>query len=399
MKSAPLPENEAERLQTLLQLDILDTLEEQCYDDLTLLAAQICGTPIALVSLIDKDRQWFKSHYGLAARETQRDYAFCAHAILEEGPFVVMDADKDERFSDNPLVTGDPLVKFYSGMPLVLENSMPVGTLCVIDHIPRELSESQLTALEALSRQVVSNLELRLKVRQLQELDSIKNSIISLISHELRTPVTSIKGSLQLLLCGGDCSLTTEAASLVEIAARNSDRLLAVVNDILDISKIDEGKLDLNIQQHSLPEIVEEAVELNQSFVEKCNCQTQLNKPTDSKSLDISVDKGRLIQVMTNLISNAAKFTSTGDTIVVAIDSIDGERAKVSIIDHGQGISLADQPSIFKRFPGCSSTNEKIPGTGLGLNLCKSLIEAMGGEIGFVSTPGRGSDFYFTFPC
>ncbi len=398
MKSAPLPDNERERLQALLELDILDSLEEQGYDDLTRLAAQICDTPIALVSLLDKDRQWFKSHYGLEARETPRDYAFCAHAILEKGPFVVEDADKDKRFDDNPLVTGEPRVKFYSGIPLVLKNNMPVGTLCVIDHKPRTLSENQLTALEALSRQVVSQLELRTKLRQLQKLDSIKNNFISLVSHELRTPITSIKGALELMAHKGFTSLPEEATSLVDIGLRNSDRLLAVVNDILDASKIDAGKLDMDIQPCSIVEIVEESLYLNDPYVKQCECQLKLETLIEN-DIAVNVDKYRLIQVMTNLISNAAKFTSENDTIVISIDRPEENKVRVAVKDHGRGIQFKEQGDIFQRFPECSSTNDKLPGTGLGLNLSQSLIEQMEGEIRFISIPGEGSEFYFILPC
>ena len=169
MISAPPTEDEDARLKALKRLDILDTLEEQAYDDLTLLAAQICGTPIALVSLIDQDRQWFKSHHGLDARETPRNVAFCAHAIHGNKLFLVEDSEKDQRFHDNPLVTGAPNVKFYAGVPLYVEGKYPVGTLCVIDDHARKLSNEQQQALEALSRQVVTQLELRLKIQKLNE--------------------------------------------------------------------------------------------------------------------------------------------------------------------------------------------------------------------------------------
>ena len=140
MKAPEIPVNEQERQNTLNELNILDTLEEQSYDDLTLLAAKICNSPISLVSLIDKDRQWFKSHYGLEARETPREYAFCAHAIHHDELFYIPESEKDERFSDNPLVTNEPYVKFYAGIPLKVKNHN-VGTLCVIDNQPKELTE------------------------------------------------------------------------------------------------------------------------------------------------------------------------------------------------------------------------------------------------------------------
>jgi anti-sigma regulatory factor (Ser/Thr protein kinase) len=159
--------DEAGRLKALRQYRILDTEPEQAFDDLTLIASQICGVPIALISLVDEDRQWFKSRVGIEARESSRSVSFCAHAILQDGIFTIPDASKDERFRDNPFVTSNPGIRFYAGAPITTQEGYALGTLCVIDFVPRKLTGEQIHALEALERQVTAQLELR---RNLDEL-------------------------------------------------------------------------------------------------------------------------------------------------------------------------------------------------------------------------------------
>ena len=171
---APFPENESERLEALLRHGVLDTDPEKHFDDLALLAAHICKTPIALVSLVDKERQWFKAQVGLAVKETPRNESFCAHAILQSDLFVVQDAANDSRFLDNPLVTGEPKIRFYAGMPLLSANGKhALGTLCIIDRVPRQLSVPQRKALEALGRQAEALLEMRTLLHKEQELARI----------------------------------------------------------------------------------------------------------------------------------------------------------------------------------------------------------------------------------
>jgi GAF domain-containing protein len=173
--TVPLPSNEVERLAALKEYHILDTGTDQSYDDITVLAAHICKVPIAMISLVDEVRQWFKSRVGMEQRQTSREVAFCAHAILQNGPFIVTDVTKDQRFADSALVTGEPHVRFYAGIPLVNPEGMALGTLCVIDHQPRRLTDAQQRALQALSRQVMALLELRRVSTHLAEaLDHVK---------------------------------------------------------------------------------------------------------------------------------------------------------------------------------------------------------------------------------
>jgi len=397
MIPAPLPDNEKQRLRKLKELEILDTLEEQAYDDLTLLAAQICQTPIALVSLVDSDRQWFKSHLGLDATETPREFAFCAHAILGDDVFTVEDAAKDERFHDNPLSIDAPNVKFYAGAPLILENNIHLGTLCVIDNVARTLTSQQKSALEALARQVVSQLELRLIVKQLKHLDQAKDEFLAMVSHELRTPLTSINGSLSLLLKGEDYSPSVRT-QMIDIAYRNANRLLTIVNDILDLAKLEAGKLELNIQKLDVTTLIKQAIELNENYCQQCDNDIKLDDSKTIEPITIDADEQRLLQVLGNLISNAAKFTHANDTIIISYECHNNE-ASITITDHGPGLTENQQQNLFEKFKQVNSKDhEKLPGTGLGLNICKNIVELHHGAISCQSKPGEYTSFTVSLP-
>ncbi len=192
MKSAPLPPDEEARLAALRLYDVLDTPPEQPFDDLAELAAHICAAPIALISLIDEDRQWFKSRVGLDARETTRDIAFCAHAIQQPDLFIVEDAARDARFSDNPLVTAEPHIRFYAGAPLITPEGRALGTLCVIDRQPRSLAPDHQRALRVLSRHVMTQLELRRRDREANELRAERIALIDALREKERGLETQV---------------------------------------------------------------------------------------------------------------------------------------------------------------------------------------------------------------
>ena len=179
---APVPKDEKQRLKVLWQYEVLDTVPEEVFDDLTELAARICEAPVALISLVDEKRQWFKSKVGTTLGETSRDVSFCAYAITQSDLFIVPDATLDKRFAANPLVTSDPKIRFYAGAPLITPDGHALGTLCVIDKVPRELRPEQRQALRILAHHVVSQLELRRRSKQLgdvrQENERLKADLV-----------------------------------------------------------------------------------------------------------------------------------------------------------------------------------------------------------------------------
>lgn len=195
---APTPKNEKKRLEVLWQYEVLDTVPEKVFDDLTELAAHICEAPIALITLVDEKRQWFKSKLGISASETSRDISFCGHAIAQNKLFIVPDAASDARFSKNPLVTDDPQIRFYAGAPLITRDGQALGTLCVIDKVPRTLRPDQKRALEILSRHVMTQLELRRQSIELARATEEREKILCDL-HEARAELARTQKKLKPL--------------------------------------------------------------------------------------------------------------------------------------------------------------------------------------------------------
>jgi len=525
MKAA-LPHNEQQRLDSLYQLNILDTAQEDAFDALTKLAGMICGVPISVISLVDKDRQWFKSKQGMDEVQTSRDVSFCAHAILQpEQILQVADASKDQRFADNPGVLAPGGIRFYAGVPLVLDKGLALGTLCVVDTVCKTLTPAQLTALQLLARQATKLLEARKlaldnqhksallqqseqryrsmlenlpgivyrcqndtdwnmlfisdevetltgftaddfttnrtvsftqltfeddiprlyhtvqqalakqqgydvqyrittrrgEVKWLQELgrgiftadgqlqyldgfiwditeqkavEQLKNQFVSTVSHELRTPLTSISGSLGLVLGGVAGKLPDAANQMLQIANDNCERLTHLINDLLDIEKLMAGKIQLTTGTLHAHTLLEKSLQQNQPYAGKHLCKLELQPGPD---LWLQADEHRLEQVLTNLLSNAAKFSPANSRVLVSV-SRHNQQVEIAVQDQGPGIADGFKSKIFQKFAQADAADSRSKGgTGLGLAICKELMQAMRGEIGYQNLKG-GCRFYIRLP-
>lgn len=395
------PANEGGRLAALDRYAIVDTTPEEAFGAIVQLAASLCNAPIALISLVDATRQWFKARVGLDVPETPRSLSFCAHAICEDDDvFVVHDAQADVRFADNPLVTGEPRIRFYAGAPLTTPEGYKLGMLCVIDVEPRVLDDQQRTALRALARQVMVQLELRRQVtehltRERNAVERMKKDFLSTVSHELRTPLTSIRGSLGLLASGVMGELPPEAVAMIEVAERNSVRLIALINDILDYDKLESGKMEMDLRPAPLRRILERSIASISAFAVQEGVSIELH----CGNATVRGDEARLGQVTVNLLSNAVKYSIRGGAVTVTATA-DRGAVEVRVQDRGRGIPTELQKRLFQRFQRADSSDSRTtPGTGLGLAICKAIVEQHGGTIGVESREGEGSAFWFRVPC
>jgi len=518
MNKPAFPPDEIERLCALHALKVLDTPPEERFDRLVRLAHTLFNVPIALVSLVDTDRQWFKSCIGLSATETGRDISFCGHAILSKDVFCVPNALKDPRFADNPLVTGPPDIRFYAGAPLTINGTYRIGTLCIIDREPREFPPEQQALLRDLADIVQQQLELQFlydveknftveKTRhqilfesivdgiviidergvindvnpaaqrlfgysklevigkpisllmtdasatlykdyllhyqtssttnnansemqgkrknetvffmelvtspmhladrlmftaiirdnsERKAMEQMKNEFVSTVSHELRTPLTSIHGALGLLLGKVADTISPKMKMLLDTAYRNSERLSLLINDILDLEKIESGKLDFEFHLLDVVKVTQQAIAANEGYADKHKVKLQLLE--NPHSALVFGDNNRLLQIFANLMSNAIKYSPTDGTVEIRIQPQD-KYWRIGVRDHGNGIPQSFKSQIFQRFAQADSSDTREKGgTGLGLSITKAIVERHQGVIGYESEEGQGTEFFFTLP-
>ncbi|AYV55251.1 GAF domain-containing hybrid sensor histidine kinase/response regulator [Leptospira kmetyi] len=398
-QSLPVPANEKERLVALKSYQILDTAPEEKFDSLTQIAAYICDSSIALISLIDVNRQWFKSKVGLDDAETPRSDSFCQYAIMQDEIFEIEDAHEDPRFKNNPNVLGPPFIRFYAGTPLKTPDGYNIGTLCVIDQAPKRLDQKQRVILKVLSNQIISNFELIKKNRELivirkkeEELQNSKSQFFANMSHEIRTPVHGILGVAGLL---SETDLQNEQREYVDTIRRSGSLLLSLLNDILDFSKLESAHMTIEIISFNLIDLLKDVFFLFEADAKRKKIEFKL-KGEIPESLIVSTDPHRFKQILVNLISNAFKFTEKGSVHIELEFETDSEHHDISIRvrDTGIGIPELKLNELFQAYTQAdTSVSRKYGGTGLGLAISKSLAEMMNLKLTAQSVINKGSVF------
>ncbi len=508
---------------TIEQYQLDQNCPEPQFDSVTRMAADLFDVPIAAVTVLRREQQLFASSCGIEGVETARADAFCNVTVEGTEVFVVENALLDMRFRDNPMVIGEPHIRFYAGAPIRIGEDVPVGALCLIDREPRQFSERDRHRLRQMAEVTAGIMELRIgsrlseqrqhevqtqaellratidnvpqgialidpqgqliltneqlfnllnlsshstlhnnasaralltnaisagsfgqvdpekfahdlfvslpsmpgNVMELRDFNGrflevrytgieggrsiltvediserhrlvrMKDEFISTASHELRTPLTSIRGALAILGKKSEGSLDPQGRQMLNMATRNAERLTDLVNDILDIEKLGSGELSMRSEQLDFAQVLKDSCEQIRPYATAH--QVVVNLSADEPLLVLG-DAGRLQQAITNLLSNACKFSPANSEVKV-VGVLQGEQVKVTVQDCGQGIPAEFRQQIFRRFAQADAQHRSgIVGTGLGLAITKSIVEQHNGEIGYESELNNGTRFWIVLP-
>jgi signal transduction histidine kinase len=397
MQKPSFHKEELERLNSLRSYLVLDSESDKEIDCLTELASEICDTPISLVSLVDSDRQWFKSKVGLQASETSRDIAFCAHAIVQsEEMFIIEDATKDDRFFDNPLVVNAPLVIFYAGVVLKSDTNYPLGTLCVIDNKPRKLSDKQIRALKTIARQIMNLLNYKKVLRMEKELRvqlSHKNqeleSFAAIAAHDLKSPLINIMSIINLFSKTYELQIEAKGRVMLDLIEKSTKRLSLMIDGLLQFSKID----GISLLKKSNVNLSETITELTELIGNENNLKISLHSDfTTIETYPVMLD-----QILINLFTNSLKYSHTKIAEIELYVSDNPSHYLFIVKDNGPGIDKKYQGAIFNLFQTATNKDQfGNKGNGIGLAIVKKIIEKLGGKIYIESELGHGAEFHFS---
>lgn len=399
MVSPHIPADDHRRLKELYRYEVLDTSYEDEFNDVVQLAATICKTPIALISMVDAKRQWFKAKYGIEDNEFARDISFCGHTIaLENAIFEIEDATKDERFIDNPLVTGEPYIRFYAGVPLINSNGFKVGTISVLDTKPGILNAEQVFTLQTMAKQVVKLLDQNLLNKQLEQQQvklqqqmEMQNRILSIIAHDVRNPIGAVKSIIEL---NARKILSQEdSVELMNMAGKQIDGTVELLNNLVDWGSMQMRGKGFETEKVHMRTLVSN---MFKSFEVMASLKSNIMVNLVDEDLFIRSDINAMRFILRNLISNANKFTKEGVITVYAHQ--EATKIMLSVSDTGVGMTAEMQAKLFdgEHYQSTTGTgNEK--GSGLGLILTKDFVQMLGGTIFVESNINKGTSVYLHF--
>ncbi|WP_417352607.1 ATP-binding protein [Flavobacterium alkalisoli] len=385
-----IPLNDAQRLEKLYEYRILDTHSEEAFDKIALLAAQIFNTTSAFISFVDEDRVFLKSNLSLLRNNIiDRRDSLCSLAILEDNVTVFNDTHTSPDLMESPYVAGKDGIRFYAGAPLKSPEGYTVGTVCVVDTVPREVTDSQLDMLKTLSKIIVNKLESRMRYRK-----SIESQIdlMNIALHEIKNPLASIKLANEILT--KDTTKVERMSGMIKACVL---RIQSKLSDLLKQAEEDEHRLTLNIEEVDLNEIFNKLLISFELLASRKNQAIQLEH--DPKLPKIYADKVKIGDILHNLVSNALKYSYAGTTIRI-IATLEDNFIRIEVQDEGQGLSPADISKLYTKFAKLSSKpTGKENSNGLGLSITKSFVELHHGTIEAKSAgKDKGSSFIVSLP-
>jgi len=400
MITAPIPANDIFRVQNLYELGILDTPEEDEFTDIVELASKICKTPISLISLVDYTRQWFKAKIGVNAKETTRDISFCGHAIVMDNDFFeVPDALKDIRFVDNPLVTGEPNIRYYAGVQLVSKKGFHIGMLCVNDTKPNKLTEDQIFALKVLGSHVAKLLDLRItkkqsdeKTKKIGSQNEVLQRMLSIIAHDVRGPVNALKQIFEL----SEANLLDQVSKreLLSLSKFQIDNILTLLNNLVEWGKI---KIDDRENEKRLVNVKKKVDTEIQNISLAASLKKNKVINLVDETLELNIDPDMLQFIIRNLLTNANKFTTEGK--ITLFSDEDDQYITLTMNDTGIGMNRQIVETLLQKnnlITTNGTNNEK--GSGIGFKLIKEFMENINGRIDIDSEIGKGTSITLYFP-
>lgn len=378
---------EEDRIRALLRYDILDTPPDNTFDKLTKLAAKLMKVPVAIISLVDRDRVWFKSKYGLDAQQMEREDGLCNSVVLADDFYQIENAATDPRTLGHKLVVGDFGLRFYAAYPLKTKDGFNLGAFCIIDKEPRSLTLEEQEILRDLRDIAMDQIELKLT----SKLSVARhNHILNTTAHDLKNPLTTIPVRADLIkLKKHDPDTVDAMCDQIKVASLN---MVRIIDELLQSGSMEAGEIRLLLVKLNITYLVSNVVAMNQPLAERKGQKIHFDAEMEMFS---HADEGKLNEIVDNLINNAIKYAPLNTNIYVKVKRAN-DKVLIVIEDEGPGLTLEDKKMLFQRFTRLSAQPTAAEhSTGLGLSIVKVLVEAHGGSI-FAESEGENKGSRFT---